>query len=214
MGTDNRQPCVPERNSSFRDITDASLNGGLMDNAFAFLWLPAWRPCRWWHRGELLVHCNEWCVLVVMLHTESPWCSGLGSHLPGRFLAAPSLRNILVNTPKEDFKSLQAVAVVRKVFLLPHDTYISTPNGEFPRSCFSSVEFFTDLYNTMFPALIKLTVAGLVVSREGNVSNEALHVIGLYGPDDKIFFSLEGLGAGKGGIELPHGPGHVVPGYS
>ena len=49
-------------------------------------------------------------------------------------------------------------------------------------------------------------------SRGSNVCNEALHVIGLYGPGDKILFSLEGLGAGKGGIELPHGPGHVVPG--
>ena len=28
---------------------------------------------------------------------------------------------------KEDFKSLQAVAVVRKVFLLHHDTHISSP---------------------------------------------------------------------------------------
>ena len=34
-------------------------------------------------------------------------------------------------------------------------------------------------------------------SREGNVGNDALHVIGLYGPGGKI---SEGLGAGKGGI--------------
>ena len=48
-------------------------------------------------------------------------------------------------------------------------------------------------------------------SRKGNVGNEALHVIGLYGPGGKISFPA-GLGAGKGGIEMPHGPGHVVPG--
>ena len=49
------------------------------------------------------------------------------------------------------------------------------------------------------------------VFRGGDVSNEALHVIVLYGPGDKISF-LEGLGAGEGGIELPRGRGHVVPG--
>ena len=49
------------------------------------------------------------------------------------------------------------------------------------------------------------------VLEEGNVSNAALHVIGLYGLDDKISL-LEGLGAGKGGTELSHGPGHAVPG--
>ena len=49
-------------------------------------------------------------------------------------------------------------------------------------------------------------------SREGNVCNDALHVVGLYGPGDKIFFFPAGLGAGKGGIELSHGPGHAVPG--
>ena len=49
-------------------------------------------------------------------------------------------------------------------------------------------------------------------SREGNVGNDALHVIGLHGPGDKISLFLEGLGAGEGGIELPHGPGHAVPG--
>ena len=44
-------------------------------------------------------------------------------------------------------------------------------------------------------------------SRERNVCNEALHVIGLYGPGDKISLSLslKGLGAGKGGIGLSHG---------
>ena len=45
-------------------------------------------------------------------------------------------------------------------------------------------------------------------SREGNVGN----VIGLCGPGDNISFFLEGLGAGEGGLELPHGPGHAVPG--
>ena len=48
-------------------------------------------------------------------------------------------------------------------------------------------------------------------SREGNVGNDALHVIGLYGPGDKVSL-LEELGVGKGGIELSHGPGHAVPG--
>ena len=47
-------------------------------------------------------------------------------------------------------------------------------------------------------------------SRDSNVCNEALHVTGLYGLGDKV--SLEGLGAGNGGIELSHGPGHAVPG--
>ena len=50
-------------------------------------------------------------------------------------------------------------------------------------------------------------------SREGNVCNDALHVIGLHGPGGKICL-LEGLGAGKGGIEFPHGPAHAVPGNS
>ena len=37
-------------------------------------------------------------------------------------------------------------------------------------------------------------------SREGNVCNEALHVIGLYGPGDKTSLFLKDLGAGKGGL--------------
>ena len=37
-------------------------------------------------------------------------------------------------------------------------------------------------------------------SREGNVGNDAFHVIGLYGLRDQISLFLEGLGA-----ELPHG---------
>ena len=49
-------------------------------------------------------------------------------------------------------------------------------------------------------------------SREGNVCNGALHVIGLHGPGDKISLFPAGLGVGKGGTELPHGPGHAVPG--
>ena len=48
-------------------------------------------------------------------------------------------------------------------------------------------------------------------SREGNVGNGALHVIGLHGPGGQISF-VGGLGAGKGVFELPHGPGHAVPG--
>ena len=49
-------------------------------------------------------------------------------------------------------------------------------------------------------------------SREGNVCNDALRVLGLlrFGGMTSLF--LKGLGAGKGGFELPHGPGHVVPG--
>ena len=49
------------------------------------------------------------------------------------------------------------------------------------------------------------------VSREDNACNEALHVIGLYGPGDKVSFHEE-LGACEGGVELLHGPGHAVPG--
>ena len=48
-------------------------------------------------------------------------------------LVSSSLWNILVNTLKEGFKSLQAVAVVRKMFLPSHDTYISSPTGELPQ---------------------------------------------------------------------------------
>ena len=47
----------------------------------------------------------------------------------------------------------------------------------------------------------------------GNVNNEALHFIGLHGSGDNISLSLPaGLGVGKGGIKLSHGPGHLVPG--
>ena len=41
-------------------------------------------------------------------------------------------------------------------------------------------------------------------SREGNVCNDALHVIGLFGPGDKMSLFLED--------RLPHGSGHAVPG--
>ena len=51
------------------------------------------------------------------------------------------------------------------------------------------------------------------VSRENNVCNGALHVIGLYGPGDKDDLPfLGGLGACDGGTKLSHCPGHVVPG--
>ena len=43
-------------------------------------------------------------------------------------------------------------------------------------------------------------------SREGNVGNDASHVIELSGPGDKISIFLKDLGAGEGGVELPHGP--------
>ena len=66
-------------------------------------------------------------------------------------LVAPSLRNVLSNTSKDNFVSLQAVAVVRKVFLLRHDTYISTPTSELPRllmKLFQLDRIFTYLYIT------------------------------------------------------------------
>ena len=47
--------------------------------------------------------------------------------------------------------------------------------------------------------------ASSTASREGNVCNDALHVVGLHGPSDKT-------GVGKGGTKLSHGPGHAVPG--
>ena len=51
------------------------------------------------------------------------------------------------------------------------------------------------------------------LERENSVCDGALHVIGLYGPGDKISLSLPGgLGADTGGIEWSHCPGYVVPG--
>ena len=50
-------------------------------------------------------------------------------------------------------------------------------------------------------------------SREGNVCNEALHVIGLYALGDKVSLP-EGLGACEGWIKLSHGLGHLVPGIA
>ena len=49
-------------------------------------------------------------------------------------------------------------------------------------------------------------------SREGNVCNDALHVIGLHGPGGKISLFLKDCDAGKGGTELSHGPEHAMPG--
>ena len=49
-------------------------------------------------------------------------------------------------------------------------------------------------------------------SREGNVCNDALHVIGVAWAWWQYLSFREGLGAGKGGFEVPHGPGHAVPG--
>ena len=45
-----------------------------------------------------------------------------------------------------------------------------------------------------------------------HLCNDALHVIGLCGPGDKISLFPAGLGVGKGGIELPRSPVHAVPG--
>ena len=47
-------------------------------------------------------------------------------------------------------------------------------------------------------------------SREDNVCNDALHVIGLYGLVARSL--LEGLGACEGGVKLSHCPGCAVPG--
>ena len=52
--------------------------------------------------------------------------------------------------------------------------------------------------------------ASSTASREGNVCNDALHVVGLRGRQCLSFPA--GLGVGKGGTELPHGPAHAVPG--
>ena len=49
-------------------------------------------------------------------------------------------------------------------------------------------------------------------SREGNVCNDALHVIGLHGAGDKISLFLEDWELAWVGIELPHGPEHAMPG--
>ena len=49
-------------------------------------------------------------------------------------------------------------------------------------------------------------------SREGNVCNDSLHVVGLHGPRDKISLYPAGVGVGNGGTKLSHGPGHAVPG--
>ena len=48
-------------------------------------------------------------------------------------------------------------------------------------------------------------------SREDNVCNDALHVIGLYGPGDKVSLPWR-LGAREGGVKLSHCPRYVVPG--
>ena len=45
-------------------------------------------------------------------------------------------------------------------------------------------------------------------SREDNVCNDALHVIGLYGPGDKVSLPWR-LGAREGGVKLSHCLGYV-----
>ena len=50
----------------------------------------------------------------------------------------------------------------------------------------------------------------LWLSREGNVFNDALHVIGLYGPGNKISLFLQDWELAK--VALSQGPGHAVPG--
>ena len=49
-------------------------------------------------------------------------------------------------------------------------------------------------------------------SREGNVGNDALHVIGLYEPGDKISLFLKDWELVSVALSWPHGPGHAVPG--
>ena len=49
-------------------------------------------------------------------------------------------------------------------------------------------------------------------SREDNVCNEALHVVGLYGPGDKASLFLKDWELARVDMLLPHGPGHAVPG--
>ena len=56
------------------------------------------------------------------------------------------------------------------------------------------------------------TQACLQVTLESNVCNEALHVIGLYGPSEQGLSLPGGLGACEGGIKLSQCPRYVVPG--
>ena len=48
-------------------------------------------------------------------------------------------------------------------------------------------------------------------SREGNVCNDTLHVIGLYGPGDKISLFLQDWELAKEALRS-HGPGYALPG--
>ena len=48
-------------------------------------------------------------------------------------------------------------------------------------------------------------------SREGNVCNDALHVIGLYGPGGKISLFLQDWELAKVALSCHIGPGHAVP---
>ena len=58
----------------------------------------------------------------------------------------------------------------------------------------------------------KTKVCLLVALEKAKWGNNALHVIGLYGPGGKISLFLQDWELAKGGLELPHGPGHAVPG--
>ena len=49
-------------------------------------------------------------------------------------------------------------------------------------------------------------------SRECNVGNDALHVIGLYGPGDKISLFVKDWDLAKVALSCHIGPGHAVPG--
>ena len=45
-----------------------------------------------------------------------------------------------------------------------------------------------------------------------NVCNDALHVIGLYGPGGRISLSLKDWELAKVAVSCHNGPGHAVPG--
>ena len=49
---------------------------------------------------------------------------------------------------------------------------------------------------------------------ENNVGNGALFVIGLHRSGGAIALLPARLGGGKGSLELPYSPGHVVPGIA
>ena len=51
-------------------------------------------------------------------------------------------------------------------------------------------------------------------SSENNVGDEALHIIGLHGCGDTMSLFFQEWEVANGSIELPHSPGHAVPGHT